>query len=369
VSAMSATVSENGKGQVRLSASPPDAFSGTVKVGSTVRWSAAPRDFAGGARPVASAATLGAGLRFSTPPADVSTGATRAAPATSLEWSDELGAEPSAERPAAAPPARALDNQAIYRIVREVAYPLSGDELYSAVAADEQLGLLYGLVLFPQASAHLGSVLRLMRSRAEAAFLDVFGAAADELLAVTGAPTATARLAPVHGQLLWKAPWLARFRRAGQVPAFQAAQNEEAIEHQFRPLLGPALALGLTTERALAVAYDAVATRGVGGGIRWLVEAAGPLRTQQQRTHALSSLGFADVASFQASVDWLPKDGVFGPVTHAALVGALRRQGDLPLPTPGDLVARLVDAADGDARGRLERLRDSDTLGDTAVSA
>jgi hypothetical protein len=304
-------------------------------------------------------------------PASPLTPANGAAPAAqALDWRDDVGSEPSFDRPAVVTPAATLDNNAIYRIVREVAYPLSGDDLYAATEADEQLGLLYGLVLFPQASVHLGSVLRLMRARAEAVFLDVFGAAADELLAVTGAPTPTARLQPVERRFLWQEPWLSRFRRAGAVPAFQAAQNEEAIEHQFRPMLRPALELGLATERGLAVAYDAVATRGVGGGIRWLVESAGPLATDRQRTHALSLLGFASVAAFQASVEWLPQDGVFGPETHAALVGALRRQGDLPLPTANDLVLRLVDAAEGDARLRLEQLAGSSALDDeTAVTA
>jgi hypothetical protein len=290
------------------------------------------------------------------------------AAATALEWSDEVGSPQSAEEEPPSETPRPLDNQAIYRIIREVAVPLSGDALYSAVAADEQLGLLYGLVLFPQASVHLGSVLRLMRGRAEAAFLDVFGPAADELLAVTGAPTPAARLAAVHGRFLWQAPWPERFRRAGQVEAFQAAQNEEAIEHQFRPMLRTALALGLSTERALAVAYDAVATRGVGGGIRWLVETAGPLRTEQQRSSALRSLGFADVAAFQATVPWVTADGVFGPATHAALVEGLRRQGDAPLPTAAELVATLVEAAEGEAYERLERLEDSERLTDAPVS-
>jgi hypothetical protein len=208
-----------------------------------------------------------------------------------------------------------------------------------------------------------------MRSRAEAAFLDVFGPGADELVAVTGAATPAGRLAPVQQRFLWQEPWLTRFRRAGEVTAFQAAQNEEAIEHQFRPMARPALALGLSTERALAVAYDAAATRGVGGGIRWLVEAAGPLRTEQQRTSALRSLGFADLPSFQQSVGWLPADGIFGPETHAALVGALRQQGDAPLPTAMELVASLVEAAEGEAHERLELLEESEVLTDTPVSA
>jgi hypothetical protein len=366
---VSATLSENGRARARVSPPPPDVTSGVRPLGGVgLHVSASPPDVVAGAH--ALAAALGAGLRLSAPPPDVLSGARPLAPAAaSLGWSDEIGAAATAVESPPPAAAQVLDNQTIYRIVREVAVPLSGDELYSAVAADEQLGLLFGLVLFPQASVHLGSVLRLMSGRAEAAFLDVFGAAAQELLAVTGAATATERLAPVHGQLLWHEPWPSRFRRAGEVPAFQAAQNEEAIERQFRPMLRPALALGLSTERALAIAYDAVATRGVGGGIRWLVETAGPLRTDRQRAAALRSLGFADVAAFQRSVGWVPADGVFGPETHAALVGALRSQGDVPVPTAAELVATLVAAAGGEAHERLERLEESQLLTDAPVSA
>jgi hypothetical protein len=340
---VSTTTTENGKVGVQYSAPPPDVVTGI--------------------QPIAS------GPVVASPPPDVVSGAQALAVPAALDWSDDVGPAPTTVNPAPAGPVRVLDNQAIYRIVREVAVPLSGDDLYSAVAADERLGLLYGIVLFPQASVHLGSVLRLMRARAEAAFLDVFGVAADELLGVTGVPGSAGRLASVQGRFLWQEPWLSAFRRSGTVAAFQAAQNEEAIEHQFRPMLQPALALGLSTERGLAVAYDAVATRGVGGGVRWLVEAAGPLRTEQQRTSALRSLGFSDVASFQQSVGWLPNDGVFGPATHAAVVGALRAQGDAPLPTATELVAALVEAAEGESHERLERLEESELLGDTPVAA
>jgi hypothetical protein len=337
-----ATTTANGQPASGYSPPPPDVVSGARPV-TTLSWQAPSRGVVSGARPVVQAAAL--------------------------SWSDEIGASPSATLNPAPPAAvPVLDNQAIYRIIRDVAVGLSGADLYTAVAADEQLGLLYGLVLFPQVSVHLGSVLQLMRTRAEAAFFDVFGVAADELLAVTGAPISTGRLAPVAGRFLWQEPWLSAFRRSGEVAAFQAAQNEEAIEHQFRPMVRPALALGLSTERGLAIAYDAVATHGVGGGIRWLVEAAGPLRTEQQRASALRTLGLADVASFQHSVAWLPKDGVFGPETHAALVGALRDQGDAPLPSARELVAVLVEAADGEAHDRLERLEESELLGDAPVS-
>lgn len=287
--------------------------------------------------------------------------------AKEAEYRDELGDEPDPERPALdAEVPQPLDNQSIYRIVREVALADSGDDLYGAVSTDQadRVGLAFGLVLFTQASGHLGSALKLMRAREAATFAEVFGPAQAELVDVTTAATREARLGPVGGAPLWSGDWLERFRRAGEVSAFQAAQNEEAIEGLFRPMLPIALGLGLATDRALALAFDRVVVRGVGGGLRYVVEAAGALRTAAQRAAALELLGAPTLAAFQASAGLARRDGTFDPATHAALVAALRRQGKVPLPSASDLVGRLVDGARGPARERLARLRDSDAFSD-----
>jgi hypothetical protein len=298
------------------------------------------------------------------------------------DYSDEIGSEPESEDAPAATTPRPLDNQQIYRIVREVAVADSGDDLYAAVSADREFttpdqpayqkrhfGLGFGLVLFTQHSGHLGGVLRLMQQRDPEQFTAIFAPNVDTLLATTNADTAEQRLQPVGGEPLWGPTWVERFKRAGAVPAFQAAQNEQAIEGLFRPMLSVAFALGFTTDRALAMVYDRVVCRGLGGGLRWVVRAAGPLRTSAQREQAIALLGFDDVGEFQTVVGWTPQDGEFGPETHAALVGALRRQGLVPLPGPHELMARLLAAATGPARRRLVRLRDSANFTDTAFAS
>jgi len=163
------------------------------------------------------------------------------------DYAEEIGdaEEPARERVAPAS-VGTLDTQAIYRIIREVALAESADMLYSAVSADAEyttyqqrhFGLAFGLVLFTQESGRLGSVLRLMQRRDAQTFAEIFGAGADELIAVTNASSPQQRLAPVAGEVIWSPGWVERFRQAGAVPAFQAAQNEEAIEGQFRPCCG-----------------------------------------------------------------------------------------------------------------------------------
>ena len=228
------------------------------------------------AAPPALAAAAEAGeqdLRISEQPPDVTQPNTVAeqppaiaalleAAAADTAWADELGP---------------LDTQAAYRIVRAVAATRSGDSLYSAVSSDDAstMGLRFGLVLWPQISRHFGSALRLMQARDRGRFAEIMGPAADELIAVTSSVDPAARLAPVGGEPLTSPAWVERVRAAGAIEAFQAAQNEEAIEHQLRPVANVAFALGHTGEDALQAAYQLVVAHGLGEGIRRLVASNG----------------------------------------------------------------------------------------------
>jgi hypothetical protein len=297
------------------------------------------------------------------------------------DYSEEVGEADEPERVEAGTAAGELGLEEMFRIIREVAFADSGEERHAAVVTERdyatsadaatrgrQFGLCFGLVLFTQESGRLGSVLRLMQRRDADAFADIFGPDAAALVGTTTAPTPAERLAPVGGEYLWSERWVERFRRAGGVPAFQAAQNEEAVEGLFRPMLKVAFELGLNTDRGLAMAYDRVVTCGLGGGLRRVVQAAGPLRTAAQRAHALGMLGAASLAQFQASTGWVAPTGRFGPETHAALVGALRRQGTATLPSAEQMAWGLFAQATGRARLRLRRLLDSNSFADSAYS-
>jgi hypothetical protein len=296
------------------------------------------------------------------------------------DYASDVGDAPDAERESSEEGSEVpLTNQAMYEIIRQVSAGHSGDTLYSGISPDREFatpghaayqkrhfGLGFGILLFTQESGQLGGVLQLMHDRDPERFAAIFGNDSDSLLAITNAATPDARLQPVGGESLSGPNWIARFQAAGAYPLFQAAQNEQAIEGIFRPLLHVAEGFALFTDRLLAMALDVAVGRGVGGAIRWLAHHVGPLETAEQRFHAMEALGLENLDNFQAEVGWTPQDGRFGPETHAALAGALRRLGIVPMPKSSDLACRLVARAEGALKQRLIRLRDSPAFTDQA---
>jgi hypothetical protein len=269
-----------------------------------------------------------------------------------------------------------------FKIVLTVARAESGADRYSAINADGEyndqhhpayqryhIGLSWGIVQFTQRGGALGRVLQACQRRDPDRFRAVFGDASDQLLAVTTAPTEEERVQAVGGNFLWEEPWLGRFRAAGQVPAFQAAQNEVAIEGYLDPNLQFADWFGFDTDRSLAMLYDRCVNMGNGAGASFVARAVGPIRTRRQQAAALAALGKADLRAFQQDTPGLVDDGKWGPLTHAAMTAALRDLGaDSPIAIPelSEMLDRLVDAARGRRfESRLRALRSSNELHDT----
>ncbi len=281
-----------------------------------------------------------------------------------LPSTESLAAEDVVAPKAASP----LEIAAMLRIIREVAAADSGSATYSSVATDQpEVGLAFGLVHFTQSSGRLGNVLRLTEQRDAQVLPQAFGAQVGELLAVTTAPSPEQRMQPIGGLALTSSLWIERFRKLGELPACQAAQVEEAIEGQFRPMLPLTAALGLQTDRSLAIAFDRVVTMGIGAGLRWTISSCGPLRSTRQRAFAMSTLGYPDYAAFQAA-NGLVADGIFNAETHAYIAGALRQQGLIPVPGAGEMCARLVAGSTGPARKRLKRLLHSEAFSDVVMA-
>ena len=244
------------------------------------------------------------------------------------------------------------------------------------------VGLSYGFIQFTQDSGGLGQLLRMMRERDAARFREIFGPDADALVEVTNRPGPSgsqvpggrsARVQPVGGADLWTEPWVARFRAAAAHPPFQAAQNELAVRRHVDPMLPFAAGFGLNTERALAMVVDRAIQMGNAGARRWITDAIGPIRTDAQRQQALGALGLTDIAAFQRSAG-VRADGDFGPLTHAAMVGALRRLGaasPIPIPTRDQMLDAIVaraDAANVFWRRRPHTLRTSREFGDAPLT-
>lgn len=241
-------------------------------------------------------------------------------------------------------------------------------------------GLSYGIADFNQDAGALGQLLRLMQQRSPESFSAVFGPAAAELLEVTTAPGPSGehadggrgpRVQPVAGNDLWEEPLLSRFRAAGTVPEFRAAQNQLTAELYLAPMLTVAAGFGLTSERALCMVLDRAITLGEQGAKRWLADTVGPAQTHARRHDALAALGFDSIEAFQAAVPGLLNDGEFGPVTHATLTAALRALGPaspLPLLTIQQMVEAMADRGGGElGTTRLVRLATAPELGDVPI--
>lgn len=271
------------------------------------------------------------------------------------------------------PAAAEFDVEARKTILQRIMPFESGERGFTRVEADGEyegrfgtehpayrryhLGLTFGAFPFVQEAGTLGQLLTLMRDRDPAAFSQVFGAAADQLLKVTnasGPPAARApdglspRLAPVDGAPLWREPWLARFRAAGALPRFQGAQNELASRLYIEPMLPIARKLGLTSARALALLVDRAVQMGAEAAKRWIVEAVDPVQTPAQQQQALAALGHAELSAFQGAVG-LPRTGIWDADTGLALLEALRASGrsPVPIPAPSQMLQTLVRRAEG----------------------
>jgi hypothetical protein len=244
------------------------------------------------------------------------------------------------------------------------------------------VGLSYGFVQFTQDSGGLGRLLRMMRERDAARFREIFGPDSDALVEVTNrqGPSGSkvpggrsVRVQPVGGADLWNEPWLASFHTAGAHPPFQAAQNELAVRMYLDPMLPFAAGFGLESERALAIVVDRSIQMGAGGARRWLARTLNPIATDAQRQQALAALGFADLAAFQRSVH-VPADGDFGPLTQAAMVGALRHLGaasPIPIPTREQMLETIATRAAEEHRywaHRPRTLRTSREFADTVLT-
>jgi hypothetical protein len=265
-----------------------------------------------------------------------------------------------------------------FRLAQPAAQFESGPAGYEAINADGEFndpthaayqrkhyGLHWGILQFNQRSGALGRVLVACERRNPAKFREAFGPERDRLLRVTTAEDEESRLQPVGGTLVWQEPWLSRFRAAGRIPEFQAAQNEVAIEGYFDPNLAFASALGFDTDRALAMLYDRVVDLGNRGGRSFVIDAVTPLKDAAAIASALRAIGHDSPQSFQRSLG-LAESPALGAKAHAALLQALRAAKSSPVPVPD--LPHMQDALVAASRGRRFEQRVSSLRTSTQLS-
>jgi hypothetical protein len=242
-------------------------------------------------------------------------------------------------------------------------------------------GLSFGLLAFTQRTGHLGQVLEKSVAR-EPALLAAgrlrktpSRRARGRWRTCTEMPIPYARRSKKTGycrsaaRWLWQVPWVARFASLGRLGHGRAAQNGWASLYSSmltiaRDPVRHAAFTGMLIDRAVHW----------GAGARsWVLGVVGPIRTEADRDRALRALGHdaGDLRAFQA-VRGLEPDGRWGPLTHAAMVRALRslgRESPVAVPTAHEIVKALVDAAaDQGFQDRVRRIVDERTELDDSVA-
>ena len=274
------------------------------------------------------------------------------------------GGPAAATTPGGAPPVTALRG-----VLDRVARTLDGRSLYRLARATHHAGVRFGVGSFDQQSGALGQLAARMKAADASAFQRIFGQSADELIAVTGAATPEGRMASVGGKPLHDRSWLDRFEQAGGHPPFVDVQNELLVGSVLAPMWTVVNGLGLTSERAIAIALVVGIQMGAHEAAAWLASRLGAVQTKAQLQQALAALGVQDLTAFQGRVG-LPATGQGTAETSAALTGALRRLGaasPVPVLEPIQMLQAVKRHLSHEGVGRkLAALLDDHDLGDVA---
>ncbi|WP_435205376.1 hypothetical protein [Tateyamaria sp. 1078] len=268
-----------------------------------------------------------------------------------------------APAPQPAPSGTATLTPALMRRILYLATTPAGQEpAYGRCQANlDGHGLRYGLGRFTQASGDLGRLLKEMHAADAAAFATAFGPADDfpeadpqALLTVTNTlPAASGgvgadlpQLQPVSGKLVWSKEWVARFKAAAKVPAFQAVQFKITAQVYLLPILSLAHQLGLNSEKGLALVVERVIQMGADRALPALLAAISPLKSDAMRTAALAHVAPGKtIETFQKEQGLGDTPGLFGVETHARVLALLRADKGAPvqMPTPQIMVEQIAD--------------------------
>lgn len=145
-----------------------------------------------------------------------------------------------------------------WRVVQCVAAEGEQSEPGEVNANTDGQGVSYDLFQWTQASGELGKLLR----RAATSFPTQFAAAFGPSWRAMVEACEKGNLGPVDGVVLWRDPWLTRFRKAGPLDWMRAAVRGHALSgFHWKEAMKAAEILGATTERSLAAILDRAVPR------------------------------------------------------------------------------------------------------------
>ena len=206
-------------------------------------------------------------------------------------------------------PFSAYQRVAIAHVAGSEAGPSNPNPFEAINANTDGAGLSYGIIQWAQKKGGLGKLLLSLQASDPEAFASIFGIPWRELLQSTNASSESARMAPVGGVLLWREPWLSRFRLAGRHPPFTEAQWNMALNDvHMTSALKAARMLGLTTLRGLTLIYDRAVQQGPYGTLDKAKALAQEYATRGFRPSYQQVMADFQSATLAPLVDTAPQD-------------------------------------------------------------
>jgi len=175
------------------------------------------------------------------------------------------------------------------------------------------IGLSFGIIQFTQDGGALGDLVRSMLSKNPEKFKRIVGSTWQELVNVLTAPGRSGlnsgalrgprvqkvRVKIGEGELehrdLWESPWTEIFNRLGRDAEFQSVQNEMAVALYLKPITPTLKSLGLTSEKAVAMAFDLAVHRGVSGARSFINSRVGQSETETLKNIAKDNVRSKDI--------------------------------------------------------------------------
>lgn len=150
---------------------------------------------------------------------------------------------------------------------------------YAAFAEnDSGSGVAFGFIQFNQHRGTLPRLLRKMYEYDQAQFRTIFGVWTDKLLNAAWVASPSTNLVPLKSA----------FKASAEVLAFQRAQRDLARQEYWSGAVAVASALGVTTQRAYAIAFDGCVQRGTSFMLTKAVPVANRESTAAAKLRALS---------------------------------------------------------------------------------